>query len=85
MSSKEQDIPMCKVVHATAEDFLDFQAFVNRMEDDPEVKKSGIVKVRRPLAGHPSARLASHLGELRGRLQRLGGAQPDRAELLVQE
>ena len=85
MSSKEQDIPFCKVVHATAEDFADFQGFVNRMEDDPEVKKSGILKVREPLAGDPSARLAGDLCELRGRVQRPDGAQPDRAELLVQE
>lgn len=46
MSSKEQDIPLCKVIQATLEDFADFQAFVNRIEDDPEVKKSGIVKVQ---------------------------------------
>jgi len=85
MSSKEQDIPLCKVIHASAEDFQDFQAFVNRMEEDPEVKKSGIVKVARPLAGDPSPRLEGHLCELRAELRRPDGPQPHRAELLLQE
>lgn len=47
MSNKEVHIPFCKTIHATKEDFADFQGFVNRVETDPEVQKAGVVKVIR--------------------------------------
>jgi jmjN domain len=46
MSNKEVNIPFCKKIHATEEDFSDFQAFVNRVEQDPEVVQAGVVKVK---------------------------------------
>lgn len=45
MSNKEVKIPFCKTIHASEEDFSDFQAFVNRIEQDPDVIKAGVVKV----------------------------------------
>lgn len=46
MSAKETIIPHCKIVKATEADFEDFQGFVNRIEQDPEVQKAGLVKVQ---------------------------------------
>jgi len=44
MTAREVTIPFCKEIRATPEDFEDFQAFVNRLENDPEVKEAGVAK-----------------------------------------
>ncbi len=64
MTTKEVNIPFVKTIYATKEDFADFQGFVNRAENDPEVKNAGAVKVEilittrssLPLIGMPTAR-----------------------------
>ena len=66
MNNKEEVIPFSKIIHATKEDFEDFQGFVNRMEQDPEVKASGIVKVDMKLQDCSTSWMECNLIKLRG-------------------